>query len=105
MNDIMENKNNIDEPRVKYLFNNMRLSRYKAMQLALVLAWCVCGILSFVVLRGSEHWYFRHMWLVCGAGAAGEIIETRIALKKFTCNVTKHDDLNHEPNKPSDATR
>ncbi len=71
-----------DEPHIKYLCCDMRLSRYKAMQMAIISGLGIGGVAAFVFLRGFDRWYFQYLWLICLVVLIAEIIETAIAIKK-----------------------
>ena len=89
-----------DGPRIKYLFLDMKPSRYKTMQAVLISAWALGGIASFVFLRLSERWYFRYLWLVCLIAVVGEIVETAVALKKCISTPSEACDSRVDPNQP-----
>lgn len=71
-----------DEPKIKYLFVNLRYSQYMKIQ-AVAFALCILGAVFFYLyLAESKSTPLRYLWVVALLGALVEVIEAILAIRR-----------------------
>ena len=71
-----------DEVRVRYLFVNMKLSKYIAISAITVAATTAGAVVTYLTLRNSPLWPLTKIWMVLASAVPCLILEAWIAVRR-----------------------